>query len=72
MRFGKAPSRAFASIEWMEREFLAIPLSEKNVPLVTLSNSVTWPFHEKLKAWAKVAIFLSKIGYVFEITIGRR
>ena len=32
-----------------------VSLSEKNVPLVTLSNSVTYAFHEKLKAWAKVA-----------------
>ena len=32
-----------------------VSLSEKGVPLVTLSNGVAYAFHKKLKAWAKVA-----------------
>ena len=48
-----------------------VSLSEKSVPLVTLSNSVTYAFHEKLKAWAKVAdLSFQKSEYVSRLRLG--
>ena len=48
-----------------------VSLSEKNLPLVTLSNGVAYAFHEKLKAWAKVAdTSFQKSEYVSRLRLG--